>query len=754
MPVKQAAVTAVKDVIAPIPVAVADSSDGVGKLYRVDFAHPEFCALGKPYSCAVYGNKLPLKSQSWANVLLAVTEFCIARDYPKLKKLYYNPLYEQSLFFLPRKLETRECMKLSNGYWICTNHNPAEIVTLIRLLCHHCGMYLTNVEILYSSTVWEDDKDKPQAMVAKPVVTKPKTEATIAATQVAKAADQELPSPFTPTRRNAFKTWLIQNHYAEAKAEEYCREVNRMLANGKLVDGFPLKAWQRYQTAVAPEAETALKTVTDTQEPEPAPTRTVPSKPVSPPEQTCTPMASPAAESASLDAAVTKLLQERFLSGVDIKLTFDLERFRRALPPEAHALSDDAVKTLLRRNGVLINGRICAIPEEAITFIREKAEAAFADRTSIVFFSAFFEQHRDDLAVFGLHNTDAFCSYFHKNFTTEYRILRNSEAFAKTTGASLAQDLEALFADGEPLSLPDIQTRLPYSDPELVKQILREDDRYISIGRNVWCPLSGFEISREEMDALRRQVHTLITEQGYCSVLDLDTEHLRDMNPQFEDGIYEAIYQKALRGLYNRRGKILQPLNSSLSAMDILERELWRRDEITVEELKALHAELLGVWNYQSLERAFEVMVRVNTNTFVARRRVRFDVEVIDRILDEMCGGLPTPLRHIVAFGAFPACGYPWSTELLSGYSRSVSRRYKLLYPVANTSNIGILCPRGRREAYEDLAAQLLARSGAALTPQSAGQWLKAEGIYGLSKPNPLEGIVQKARRIRAGGDR
>lgn len=123
--------------------------DITNSAHRVDFTNPALCAQTRPLTCTIKEQAVVPSKQNWSQLLVAITEWFCYEGHSNLKLLNRKPLYGRKTFFLPRKTDFGTCSLLSNGKWIYNNYNPQTIVTIIRNLCHHCGVDLDEVIITY-----------------------------------------------------------------------------------------------------------------------------------------------------------------------------------------------------------------------------------------------------------------------------------------------------------------------------------------------------------------------------------------------------------------------------------------------------------------------------------------------------------------------------------------------------------------------------------------------------------------------------
>ena len=148
---------------------------------RVDFSHPESCAKSRPVNCTINGHVVIPSKQNWSQLLVAITEWFIAKKNPRLLDLNRRPIYGSKAFFMSVKNPYLACAQLSNRKWVCTNYNPQTVITIIGKLCRYCGVSLNNVIITYAqkdASVSRRVKEQTLSHIPKTVISD-KTKAAI-----------------------------------------------------------------------------------------------------------------------------------------------------------------------------------------------------------------------------------------------------------------------------------------------------------------------------------------------------------------------------------------------------------------------------------------------------------------------------------------------------------------------------------------------------------------------------------------------
>ena len=113
---------------------------------RVDFNQPMLYMQTRPLNCTINGQPITPKKQNWSQFLVAIIEHFIKEGNPNILELDHKPMYGNKPFFLLSKPLTG-FSQLSNARWVLVNFNPQAIVIIIKNLCLHCGLDLSNIVI-------------------------------------------------------------------------------------------------------------------------------------------------------------------------------------------------------------------------------------------------------------------------------------------------------------------------------------------------------------------------------------------------------------------------------------------------------------------------------------------------------------------------------------------------------------------------------------------------------------------------------
>ena len=110
------------------------------ELVRFNFQNAADFLHTKPFRCSLAGE--PLEAKHWSDVLVQVTEFCLAHRAENLRQLYRQPIFRHKLnlpFFMKENRADLSCRQLSNGYWLNLKFDGPHLLQRVAALGKLCG---------------------------------------------------------------------------------------------------------------------------------------------------------------------------------------------------------------------------------------------------------------------------------------------------------------------------------------------------------------------------------------------------------------------------------------------------------------------------------------------------------------------------------------------------------------------------------------------------------------------------------------
>jgi hypothetical protein len=242
---------------------------------------------------------------------------------------------------------------------------------------------------------------------------------------------------------------------------------------------------------------------------------------------------------------------------------------------------------------------------------------------------------------------------------------------------------------------------------------------------------------------------------GYASLSDVPLGAIAEVNYELSNtALYNAIYNKVLLGKFYLNGKILTLTESTISAVSLVKAYCANKSECSFDELAERVIELTGGTNRQyAFEAAYDTMVRVDANRFVAERYVNFEIDTIDALLDDLVADDFIAIKGIATFAMFPFCGQSWNYYLLESFCYRFSKKYRLAVMNFNDKNAGIIAKKTCTLKYQEMLAVAAAKADIPLTTESVGAYLFATGYMAKSKYAGLGNIVDQAKELRERND-
>jgi hypothetical protein len=249
-------------------------------------------------------------------------------------------------------------------------------------------------------------------------------------------------------------------------------------------------------------------------------------------------------------------------------------------------------------------------------------------------------------------------------------------------------------------------------------------------------------------------IGTRLRDASYASLLELDISEIQDRNPDVPAAaIREVLCRGALDAHYARNGNIIAPKNRPLTVRDIIAKHCRDREEVTFDEINELERALCERTHSTCLVVAYEGMIRVRKDLFVADRRVHFDIPKIDALLEVVCPRDYIPLQAVRTFSQFPYPGYAWSSFLLESFVRRFSQVFRFDSLAPNSVSAGAIIRQTAGFAdYREILSDAAAKADCELTESDIVEFLCDQGYLGRNALGDSETILAGARVRRERG--
>lgn len=298
-----------------------------------------------------------------------------------------------------------------------------------------------------------------------------------------------------------------------------------------------------------------------------------------------------------------------------------------------------------------------------------------------------------------------------------------------------------------------LQRKIWYIPLETIKRTLVTAPEIVLVDAETYFYAPNFPATTNELHQLTKLMNTKIDEKGFLVSKDIyDLIHrgchsLAINTEGYKDWAYRNILRYLLRDEFEFSGSVVSSKGQKLEMFQVYKDFCREYNHLTVNELEQFSHEL-GVQIYW--ESVLTEMIRINANELVNRNQVHFDVEAIDKVLDEMCPKDYIPIKDVGLFLHFPVIEVPWNSFVLESYLLS-SDRFSLYHASFSKQEVyGVLIRKSTHfENYEEVIIDLLAHSTEWTNAQSALQLIVEKGCQARRRWENFDRVLQRAITYR-----
>jgi len=451
---------------------------------------------------------------------------------------------------------------------------------------------------------------------------------------------------------------------------------------------------------------------------------------------------------------IMDLLERKFPFGIRMNSAIDIMKLKNYAEEFNISINDDAIlKEQILAGGLSYNGKVYFFPSKVYQDLVDKIKALFDDGYSVIYYESFYsknlvwldENHISSSEMLPeLLNRKMNDVHLGKNFLMKGKLnLTEIEAFEK--------ELSNFWGESVTHTYEEIYKLIPYIPEEKIRLYLSRSDRFIWSSFETFAFIDRFIITEADRQAIYKYVDDKCNVVGYASLSDIPLASIQEVNYEMSiNAIYEAVYNLALKRSFIKNGKILNKNKTNIDLVSLAKAYCSSKDECSFTDLSDYIITLNGTTNRQAAyTAAYETMVRVSEDKFVADKLVEFDVGAIDKLLEQYIVGDFLAIKGIATFALFPNCNYPWNHFVLESFCYKYSKKFSLRLKHFNEKNAGIIAKKGFALEYNEMAAIVAAKSGIELNEEAVGEYLCEMGYFAKNKVNIMRDIADRAKRIR-----
>lgn len=457
-------------------------------------------------------------------------------------------------------------------------------------------------------------------------------------------------------------------------------------------------------------------------------------------------------------------LLHRYRSGMQFD-SIDFENFRemyKMLFNESLLFNDAELEERLRLCGVFYKDRLFpaagvideATKEKLFAYIKN----SFSSGKKVLYYKAIFEELSDIFAsCFTLRDENMLRAYI--EYTADkgaYYFSPNYMSTEKKVSIDHSSEVENyLLNAGKPLTINNVSEGLSHIPKDTIAWILSNDGRFLRNAKGEYFHVDIFEVSEAELESIAKIIDEFIQENEYAiwtnvwNIIQKTMPAFLENNPYLYGlGFRNAIAQQ-LTKRFNFESAVISMPNKRYAMRDIFTLYGKHHAEFTSDDIYYLSKELDTVINYDALA---EVSVRVSHDLFIAKNKISFDVDAVDKAIGSFISKDYICIRDIDSFLSFPNVEYEWNEYLLESYVNSFSKKYILLNNGFALNNVAgaVVKKTGLIRDFVDACAAVLADAPIALNKKDALNYLADVNMITRRSYKDLESAISKATQIRA----
>jgi len=454
---------------------------------------------------------------------------------------------------------------------------------------------------------------------------------------------------------------------------------------------------------------------------------------------------------------IMSVLSAHFRNGFRIGSPIELLRFRHFAAEifgDEISEADDELMKFIASCGTLFDGKVYVISPQTVARIQRELVASFADGAEAIFFQAFYDKHEEWLFPASVVSVDILKSILLKHYP-EYTHRKNyvtNNIDNKTEFDRIESEIIRVWGDDVLRSYSWLAANIPYIPLEKIKYVLAYKEDFIRNSEGIYTHAKKIDITKEELSVIADFVAKRCLTNGYVSLQDIPLGEIEERNFDLTlMAIHNAVFRICLSDKYDKNGKIITRKGDILDTISIIKDYCRTHDKCSFNDLLIFQEELVGQRTNQApaLEAAYAVLVRIDRDTFLAEKYVKFDVTKIDNAIELFVTGDYLPLKSFTTFVAFPYCGQPWNLFLLESYCQRFSNRFRFDTPTLNSRNAGAVIRKSCVLSYVDVMADAVAKAGVLYEEETISRFLYEKGYIGRKITSRAGEIIKKAKTIR-----
>lgn len=463
-----------------------------------------------------------------------------------------------------------------------------------------------------------------------------------------------------------------------------------------------------------------------------------------------------------------KILSDKFSKGLRIKSPIDLNRFKELYIKVTGGpcdMSNEELSSVLKECGVESDGKLYVVdrmmPTELKDELKDYIDTCLSSGKGYVFYECLFRHFKDQLLDTLIANNKLLRTCLEFIYDDKVYFGSSYMALYHNVDVNVDEEVISFMHDQWQLIEEDkVVETLSYLPENAVRNAFNHNQNVlISAGAGKRFHIDMFDISTEELSRISTAIDTYINEYQFMGSDEL-IKYVQQSVPEVinnNQDIPELGIRKALAVLlidkFDFNYAVISRKGEGLSAGDAMLAFAKCHEQYTLEEVKNLAQSLSTTVNYH-LESLLKYSIRINETDFVAKHKVKFDVDAIDRIIRDYIdiSTCCCPIKNITCFSAFPECNYPWTQRLLESYLLTESKMFNLYFngSLGQSKVCGIVSlKKGLDISFMEMIAIILSRNDVWTNKTEALDVLVSEGCIANRKYAEIETAISEALELR-----
>lgn len=425
-----------------------------------------------------------------------------------------------------------------------------------------------------------------------------------------------------------------------------------------------------------------------------------------------------------IEASILDVIARYFPNGFQLDSIIDRKKLFRLHKEEIEKGIPDGfnIKALLDSCGIAVGKKVYILSEEVKNEIRSTINSLFAAGNNVLFYNLLL-----NLPIFEK------CHIYEESTLKEvvHMLLPNAvyekHYMCSHYGISVLQEIVDAYGRDIKLTYSQIQKRKPYMDLDAIKRELSYSDKFVWDENETYAQAHLIELADTDILEIQSNFLPGVESRGFATMLHLPLADSCALNPGVSYyAIREVMYLRHMSEKYSKNGLIVTKNGETKTSYEVLCEYCCSLEKATLEEINHYGQALLGNQPTTIVSAAIYNMVRVDRTTFVKDVAIEFDVDAIDRAIEQFVGTKIIPLKNITSFTAFPDVeGYSWNLYMLDCFLRRFSKKFSMNGSPAQTNTVGAVCPKEIRfDSYTDAMAYAVVQDGVEISENAISDYL------------------------------